>query len=85
MKKESRNPGNPTETSEQKELRSIRDTVDEVRGQIDRASAAPPPKELRSLAWKCAGCGHIKHFTRPMPIDVAPPCPKCQGTQFQPG
>src|SRR5213593_4002592 len=39
--------------------------------------------EPRSLAWRCSGCGHIKHFTRPVSVEVAPPCPKCGGQSFQ--
>jgi hypothetical protein len=39
--------------------------------------------EVRSLGWKCLGCGHVKHFTRPVPSEVAPPCPKCRGEAFE--
>ena len=24
-------------------------------------------EEVRSAHWKCSGCGHTKHFTRPIP------------------
>ena len=71
---------------QEKELRAIRDALEEVRGQIDRAltrATAPPAKEIRSLGWRCTACGHIKHFTRPMPIHVARPCPKCRGAEFE--
>jgi hypothetical protein len=40
--------------------------------------------EQRSLAWRCTSCGYIKHFTRPATAEVAPPCPKCQGSRFEP-
>jgi|ERR1700730_6253668 len=36
----------------------------------------------RSLRWQCAKCGHVKHFTRPVPAEVAQPCPKCGGGSF---
>ena len=38
--------------------------------------------ELRCMRWRCTDCGYIKHFTRPMPAEVAPPCPKCEGKHF---
>lgn len=69
-----------------KELRAIRDLLEEVRGQIDRALGrfGRAPEQIRSLGWRCTGCGYTKHFTRLMPIDVAPPYPKCHGKSFQP-
>jgi hypothetical protein len=39
--------------------------------------------EHRSLGWKCSACGHVKHFTRPVPHEVAQPCPKCKGKSFE--
>jgi len=38
--------------------------------------------EVRALSWRCLVCGHIKKFTRPVPREVAVPCPKCRGTDF---
>ena len=38
--------------------------------------------EFRCMRWRCTDCGYIKHFTRPMPAEVAPPCPKCSGKNF---
>jgi len=58
-------------------LRSIRDHADSALKKIER------PAEQRSLSWKCATCGHIKHFTRPVLAEVAPPCPKCSGEKFE--
>ena len=40
--------------------------------------------DVRALGWRCAGCGHVKHFTRPALKEVAPPCPKCRGSEFVP-
>jgi hypothetical protein len=59
-------------------VRAIRDQADSVLRRIEQ------PSGERSLAWKCTGCGHIKHFTRPVPSDVASPCPKCKNAVFEP-
>jgi len=59
-------------------LRSIRDQADSVLKRIEQ------PRRERSLAWKCIGCGQIKHFTRPALAEVAAPCPKCGGAAFIP-
>jgi hypothetical protein len=58
-------------------LRAIRDQADSVLRKIEQ------PSRERFLAWKCTGCGHIKHFTRPVPSEVASPCPKCKNNTFQ--
>jgi len=55
---------------------SIRDQADSVLRKIEQ------PRRERSLAWKCTGCGHVKHFTRPALAEVAAPCPKCGGAAF---
>ncbi len=57
-------------------LTSIRDQADSVLKKMEQAA------KQRSLAWKCAGCGHTKHFTRPALAEVAAPCPKCGGKTF---
>jgi len=57
-------------------LKSIRDQADSVLKKIEC------PAEQRSLSWKCAACGHTKHFTRPALAEVAAPCPKCGGERF---
>jgi hypothetical protein len=59
-------------------LTSIRDQADSVLRKIDK------PRRERSLSWKCIGGGHIKHFTRPALAEVAAPCPKCDGSIFNP-
>jgi len=59
-------------------LKAIRDHADSALRKIEQSA------RHRSLAWKCAACGNIKHFTRPAPADVAVPCPKCGGTTFDP-
>jgi hypothetical protein len=55
-------------------LKSIRDQADSALKGIE-----PRAAEQRSLS-----CGHVKHFTRPVPSEVASPCPKCGGARFDP-
>jgi rubrerythrin len=59
-------------------LKAIRDNADSVLKKIEQSA------QQRSLAWKCAACGHIKHFTRPALAEVAVPCRKCGGISFDP-
>ncbi|MBA3964064.1 MAG: hypothetical protein H0X40_19495 [Chthoniobacterales bacterium] len=66
-------------------LKPIRNVLEHVRERIDYVvHRLGKIEEVRSLAWRCRSCGYIKHFTRPMPAEVAPPCPKCRGTLFEP-
>jgi hypothetical protein len=58
-------------------LEQVRDRLDTI---IIRLKAREEPRHLR---WRCAACGYIKHFSRPMPAEVAPPCPRCKGQEFQ--
>jgi hypothetical protein len=59
-------------------LKTIGDQADSVVRKIEQS--APQ----RSLAWKCAACGNMKHFTRPALAEVAVPCRKCGGATFDP-
>jgi hypothetical protein len=62
----------------------LRNLLEKIRDDAQRALALiPKGTESRSLSWKCIGCGHVKHFTRPVPIEVAAPCPKCKGRFFR--
>jgi rubrerythrin len=62
----------------------LKDLLEKIRDDAQRALALiANGAESRSLSWKCIGCGHVKHFTRPVPSDVAQPCPKCKGDSFQ--
>ena len=71
--------------NESEALRSLREALEQVHDRlgliIARLSAREEPRYMR---WRCTSCGHLRHFTRPMPADVAPPCPKCKGANFQP-
>ena len=59
-------------------FKTIRDHADSALRKIEQSA------QRRSLAWKCAACGHIKHFTRPALAEVAVPCGKCGGATFDP-
>jgi Zn finger protein HypA/HybF involved in hydrogenase expression len=59
-------------------LKSIRDQADSVLKEVEHSV------EQRSLSWKCSGCGHTKHFTRPALAEIAAPCPKCGRRKFEP-
>jgi rubrerythrin len=62
----------------------LRDLLEKIKGDAQRALALLPSEaELRSLCWKCSACGHVKHFTRAVPSEVASPCPKCKSDAFQ--
>jgi hypothetical protein len=58
-------------------LERIRDHASEALSLLGDSS------DQRSLGWKCTACGQVKHFTRPVPAEVAPPCPKCKGAFFE--
>jgi rubrerythrin len=66
--------------NQEKELRAIRGLMEQARERIDRVLA---PAEILHMWWRCVGCGYIKHFTRPMPAEVALPCPKCGDEVFE--
>ena len=66
-------------------ITSIKEILETIRDDAQRAlTLLGQTKEQRSLGWKCTKCGHVKHFTRPVPSDVAPPCPKCNADSFEP-
>lgn len=64
-------------------LRPIRELLERVqervRYAVDRLKSF---EEIRFLRWQCTGCGHTERFTKPVPAEVAPPCPKCHGSSF---
>jgi len=66
------------------ETKTLRRILERIRDDAQQAlSVLGEPEEPRSLAWKCKGCGHVKHFTRPVSAEVTPPCPKCGSESFQ--
>jgi len=63
----------------------IRSVFRDIRERADyalRLLREQPADEPRALSWRCLVCGHTKKFTRPVPREVAIPCPKCKGTDF---
>ena len=61
----------------------LRDLLEKIKGDVERAlEFLPSEPELRLLGWKCTACGHVKHFTRPVPSEVASPRPKCKSDAF---
>lgn len=64
----------------QKRLRTILETIRE--NTQHALTLLGDAEDERSLRWQCTQCGHVKHFTRPVPGDVARPCPKCGGQSF---
>jgi hypothetical protein len=67
-----------TETADQ-----IRNVLERIRDDAQKAlKLLGSSPDQRSLAWRCAGCGHTKHFTKAVPAEVASPYPKCGGEMF---
>ena len=58
-------------------LQTIRERADYALKQLEDAA------EQRSMRWKCANCGYINRFTRPVPQETAEDCPKCKGRLFE--
>jgi Zn finger protein HypA/HybF involved in hydrogenase expression len=66
-------------------LKSLKAILETIRKQADFAlKQLQKSEEERSMRWKCKDCKYIKHFTRPVPTEVAPPCPKCKSSAFEP-
>ena len=58
-------------------LQQIREKTDYALKQIEKM------EEPKSVNWRCTSCGYAKHFTKPVPVETAIPCPKCKGSQFE--
>jgi rubrerythrin len=70
--------------ADEEALRPIRELLEKVRERVDYAIARLKSfEELRCLRWRCVQCGYTKRFTKPMPAEVAPPCPRCRSTEFE--
>lgn len=59
-------------------LEAVRERVDYAIGRLKAF------EEVKALSWRCRKCGHTKKFTKPVPGQVAVPCPKCRGAEFDP-
>jgi rubrerythrin len=69
--------------AKQPPLDQLRSAFRSIRERADHAlDLLKETDELRCLSWRCLVCGHVKKFTRPVPREVAIPCPKCKGTDF---
>ena len=65
----------------QKRLRTILETI---RENAQHALALlGDAADGGSLGWKCKQCGYVKHFTRPVPIEIVSPCPRCKSDVFE--
>ena len=73
----------PAGVDNEETLRPIREALERARERVDYAIGRLRSfEEVRSLRWRCGGCGFTKRFTKPVPAEVAPPCPKCHGNSF---
>jgi predicted Zn-ribbon and HTH transcriptional regulator len=65
--------------------RHLTTILEKIRNDAEKALALlADAQEQRALAWKCIGCGHIKHFTKPVSLEVVARCPRCKSDQFVP-
>ena len=69
--------------AQQPPLEQLRSVFRLIRERADYAlNLLRETDEVRALGWRCVACGKTKRFTRPVPREVAIPCPKCKGTDF---
>lgn len=62
----------------------LRQILERIRQEAEQAlSLLTDSGEQRALAWKCTGCGHVKHFTKPVSAEVVARCPRCKSDQFR--
>ena len=65
----------------------LRSILERIRVQADAGLASlAHADQPRAVQWRCASCGHRKHFTKPVTVDatVGSPCPKCHGALYEP-
>ncbi len=63
----------------------LRQILERIRAQTEQAlSLLTNVGDERALGWKCKGCGYIKHFTKPVSLEVVARCPRCKSDQFVP-
>jgi hypothetical protein len=63
----------------------LRQILENIRNDTEQAlTLLAAAEEQRALAWKCRGCGHVKHFTTPVSLEVVARCPCCKSEQFVP-
>jgi predicted Zn-ribbon and HTH transcriptional regulator len=77
-------PATGTEFMAETSLKSLKAILETIRARADFAlKQLQKSEEERSMRWKCKDCNYIKHFTRPVPSDVASPCPQCKSDAFE--
>jgi predicted Zn-ribbon and HTH transcriptional regulator len=63
----------------------LKTILERIRSETDQAlSILRESSSERALGWKCAGCGYIKHFTKPVSFEAVARCPRCKSDQFVP-
>ena len=63
----------------------LKTILERIREETEQAlSLLREPEEQRALSWKCAGCGYIKRFTKPVSLEAVARCPRCKSEQFVP-
>ena len=71
-------------TGAEEKLKPLKAILEAIREQADHAlKQLQNAEEQRSMRWKCKDCQYVKHFTRPMPLEVAGKCPRCKSLSFQ--
>ncbi len=69
--------------AEEPPLDRLRSAFDLIRERANHAlKLIAEFEEVKSLRWRCLVCGHVKGFTRRVPVEVAYPCAKCQSSDF---
>jgi hypothetical protein len=49
----------------------VRNVLEKIRDDAQKAlTLLGGSGDQRALSWKCVACGHVKHFTRPVPAEV---------------
>ena len=65
--------------------RHLTTILEKIRNDAEKALALlADAEEQRSLAWRCTGCGYIKHFTKSVSLEAVARCPRCKSDQFRP-
>jgi predicted Zn-ribbon and HTH transcriptional regulator len=63
----------------------LRQILERIRQDAEQAlSLLKESAEHRALSWKCKNCEYVKHFTKPVTLDVLGRCPRCKSDQFVP-
>jgi predicted Zn-ribbon and HTH transcriptional regulator len=62
----------------------LKTILERIREETEKAlSLLKDASDGRALGWKCKGCGYVKHFTKPVSLEVVARCPRCKSDQFR--